>query len=114
MKWEYDRLQRLLKSFQTPSNPPIRITLPATGRIIINGNRVGLEGVAPKIRNAFSSNAPPSVIVQVEKGAKAGLATQVMDQALVAGAKAVKLAEIRKMKQESSSEWIGYRIRDKR
>ena len=77
-------------------NPPIRITLPATGQIIINGNRVGLEGVAPKIRNAFSSNAPPTVIVQVEKGAKAGLATQVMDQALVAGAKAVKLAEIRK------------------
>ena len=71
--------------------------MPATGQIIINGNRVGLEGVAPKIRNAFSSNAPPSVIVQVEKGAKkAGLATQVMDQALVAGAKAVKLAEIRK------------------
>ena len=31
-----------------------------------------------------------------KKGAKAGLATQVMDQALVAGAKTVKLAEIRK------------------
>jgi biopolymer transport protein ExbD len=47
--------------------------------------------VAPKVRN-FSINEAPSVIIQVSKGAKAGLATQVMDQALLAGAKAVKLS----------------------
>ena len=56
-----------------------------------NGSSIGLEGVAPQVRN-FSTNEAPSVIIQVSKGAKAGLATQVMDQALLAGAKAVKLS----------------------
>ena len=42
----------------------------------------------------FSTYEPPSVIIQVSEGAKAGLATQVMDQALLAGAKAVKLTVV--------------------
>mgnify|MGYP007028039120 CR=1 FL=1 len=42
------------------------------------------------MRNALTP-APPSVIVRVSVVAKAGFATQVMDQALLAGANAVKL-----------------------
>jgi hypothetical protein len=49
--------------------------------------------VASKVRN-FSGLVPPSIVIQVSAGAKAGLATQVMDQALLAGAKAVKMAVI--------------------
>ena len=44
-------------------------------------------------KNSSNSQAP-SIIIQVKKGARAGLATQVMDQALIAGAKAVKIAAI--------------------
>tara|TARA_B110000003_G_scaffold276048_1_gene320632 strand:+ start:1939 stop:2340 length:402 start_codon:yes stop_codon:yes gene_type:complete len=71
--------------------PPLFFNLPGSGQVITNGFSIGLEGVAPKVRN-FSMNEAPSVIIQVSKGAKAGLATQVMDQALLAGAKAVKLS----------------------
>ena len=71
--------------------PPLFFNLPGSGQVITNGSSIGLEGVAPKVRN-FSMNEAPSVIIQVSKGAKAGLATQVMDQALLAGAKAVKLS----------------------
>ena len=70
--------------------PPLLFELPGSGQVILNGSPVGLEGVAPQIRN-FSAPTAPSVIIQVSTGAKAGLATQVMDQALLAGAKAVKL-----------------------
>ncbi len=74
------------------NNPPLLFYLPGSGQVFMNGNPVGVEGVAPKVRNS-STLAPPSVIIQVSEGAKAGLATQVMDQALLAGAKAVKLVE---------------------
>ncbi len=71
--------------------PPLFFNLSGSGQVINNGTTIGLEGVAAKVRN-FSTHEPPSVIIQVSKGAKAGLATQVMDQALLAGAKAVKLS----------------------
>ena len=74
-------------------SPPLSFNLPGSGQVLLNGNRIGLEGVAPKVRT-FSTFEPPSVIIQVSEGAKAGLATQVMDQALLAGAKAVKLTVI--------------------
>ncbi len=73
--------------------PPLFFNLAGSGQILVNGNSIGLEGVAPKVRT-FSTHEPPSVIIQVSEGAKAGLATQVMDQALLAGAKAVKLTAI--------------------
>ena len=66
-----------------------------SGEVLIDGYSVGLEGVASKVRN-FSGLVPPSIVIQVSAGAKAGLATQVMDQALLAGAKAVKMAVISK------------------
>jgi biopolymer transport protein ExbD len=70
--------------------PPLLFDLPGSGQVFLNGSPVGLEGVAPQVRNALTP-APPSVIVRVSAGAKAGFATQVMDQALLAGANAVKL-----------------------
>ena len=70
--------------------PPLFFNLPGSGQVFLNGSPVGLEGVAPQVRNALTP-APPSVIVRVSAGAKAGFATQVMDQALLAGANAVKL-----------------------
>jgi len=72
-------------------NPPLFFNLPGSGIVMNNGTTISLEEVAQKVRN-LSKNKPPSVIIQVSKGVKAGLATQVMDQALLAGAKAVKLS----------------------
>ena len=76
-------------------NKPLFFTLPGSGEVLVDGYSVGLEGVASKVRNS-SGLVPPSIVIQVSEGAKAGLATQVMDQALLAGAKAVKLAAISK------------------
>jgi biopolymer transport protein ExbD len=72
---------------------PLSFNLPGSGQVLLDGTPIGLEGVAPKVRNS-SIHEPPSVIIQVSGGAKAGLATQVMDQALLAGAKAVKLTAV--------------------
>ena len=76
-------------------NKPLFFTLPGSGEVLVDGYSVGLEGVASKVRNS-SGLVPPSIVIQVSEGAKAGLATQVMDQALLAGAKAVKMAAISK------------------
>ena len=78
---------------QTDSKKPLSFNLPGSGQVLLDGTPIGLEGVAPKVRNS-SIHDPPSVIIQVSGGAKAGLATQVMDQALLAGAKAVKLTAV--------------------
>lgn len=80
----------IVKDNQTP---PLSFNLNGAGQVLIDGYPIGLEGVAPKVRN-YSAHSPPSVIIQVSTGAKAGLAAQVMDQALIAGAKAVKLAAV--------------------
>lgn len=72
---------------------PIFFTLPGSGQIISDKSSIDLEGVRQKVKNS-SNSKPPSIIIQVKKGARAGLATQVMDQALIAGAKAVKIAAI--------------------
>ena len=78
---------------QTDSKKPLSFNLPGSGQVLLDGTPIGLEGVATKVRNS-SIHEPPSVIIQVSGGAKAGLATQVMDQALLAGAKAVKLTAV--------------------
>ena len=76
-------------------NKPLFFTLPGSGEVLVDGYSVGLEGVASKVRNS-SGLVPPSIVIQVSRRSQSGLATQVMDQALLAGAKAVKLAAISK------------------
>jgi len=58
-----------------------------------DGMVIGLEQVAP-LGRSNSSDKPRSVLVRVSPGARAGLATQVMDQAMLAGAQAVKLSPL--------------------
>ena len=73
--------------------PPITFQLTAEGRILNGDAEIGLAGVIPVVRAASAKKAKP-VILLVEQGAKAGLATRVMDQAMLAGAKTVKLSAI--------------------
>ena len=71
-------------------SPPLSFDLPGSGRILSNGSPIQLAEIAPIVRTA-SSGENQSVLVKVFPGARAGLATQVMDRALLGGAKAVKL-----------------------
>ena len=71
-------------------SPPLSFDLPGSGRILSNGSPIQLAEIAPIVRTA-SSGENQSVLVKVYPGARAGLATQVMDRALLGGAQAVKL-----------------------
>ena len=72
---------------------PLAFDLPASGQLLQNGMSIGIEQVAPLVRSN-PGDKPPSVLVRVSPGARAGLATQVMDQAMLGGAQAVKLSPL--------------------
>ena len=72
-------------------NPPVTFSLTESDRLLHQGAEVGLAGVAPIVRSA-SAERPIPVILSLAPGSTAGLATQAMDQAMLAGAKTVKLA----------------------
>ena len=72
---------------------PLSFDLPASGQLLQDGIVIGLEQVSSLVRSNSSDKAP-SVLVRVSPGARAGLATQVMDQAMLAGAQSVKLSPL--------------------
>ena len=72
---------------------PLAFDLPASGQLLQNGIPIGIEQVASLVRSNPGEKAP-SVLVRVSPGARAGLATQVMDQAMLGGAQAVKLSPL--------------------
>lgn len=72
---------------------PLAFDLPASGQLLQDGMVIGLEQVAPLVRSR-ASEKKPSVLVRVSLGARAGMATQVMDQAMLGGAQAVKLSPL--------------------
>ena len=75
--------------------PPLSFQLPSSGQLMQNGSVVGLEEIAPIVRNA-KEKSKSLILIQVSPGSKAGLATQVMDQAILGGAEAVKLSPLAK------------------
>ncbi|OUU61016.1 MAG: biopolymer transporter ExbD [Verrucomicrobia bacterium TMED60] len=77
----------------TENKPPLTFRLSASGQILQNGSVIGIEEVAPIVRTSHS-DSKASILVQVSPGSKAGLATEVMDQALLGGAKAIKLSPL--------------------
>jgi biopolymer transport protein ExbD len=72
---------------------PLAFDLPASGQLLQDGMVIGLEQIAPLVRSR-AAEKKPSVLVRVSPGARAGLATQVMDQAMLGGAQAVKLSSL--------------------
>ena len=76
-------------------NSPLSFELPGSGQVTSNGTPIELRQIAPIVRIA-AAKSKPSILVKVSPGARAGLATQVMDQALLGGAKAVKFAPLPK------------------
>ena len=75
--------------------PPLSFQLPSSGQLMQNGSVVGLEEIAPIVRNA-KGKSKSLILIQVSPGSKAGLATQVMDQAILGGAEAVKISPLAK------------------
>lgn len=76
---------------QAKTEPPVAFELTPEGRIMNKGSEIALAGVAPIVRAASTVVSKP-VILRVSPGSKAGLATKVMDQALLGGAKTVKFS----------------------
>ena len=72
---------------------PLTFHLTSTGQILQNGSPVGLEEVAPIVIRTERESSD-KVLLRVSPGSRAGLATQVMDQALRGGASTVKLAAL--------------------
>ena len=72
---------------------PLIFELTSAGQLKQNGSVIGLEQVAPIVRTA-RDESKSSVLLKVSHGSNAGLATEVMDQALFGGAKAVKLSPV--------------------
>ena len=84
------------KNSASPSienKPPLTFRLSASGQILQNGSVIGIEEIAPIVRTAHP-DIKASILVQVSPGSKAGLATEVIDQALLGGAKAIKLSPL--------------------
>ena len=72
---------------------PIVFDLSPTGQILRNGESLSLEDIAPIVKRADSSISE-KVIIRAASGSMAGLATQVMDQAIRGGAQKVKLTPL--------------------
>jgi biopolymer transport protein ExbD len=71
---------------------PLVFDLTTGGQVLRNGRDLGVSGVSGEVLTA-SSSKPKPVVIRIEEGARAGLAVRVMDAALRAGAKAVKLTD---------------------
>ena len=86
-------------SFKDTASPdssniePLTFDLTSTGQILRNGKPVGIEEIAPIVIRT-KGEASDKVLLRVSPGSRAGLATQVMDQALLGGASTVKLAAV--------------------
>ena len=86
-------------SFKDTASPdssniePLIFDLTSTGQILRNGKPVGIEEIAPIVIRT-KGEASDKVLLRVSPGSRAGLATQVMDQALLGGASTVKLAAV--------------------
>jgi len=67
--------------------------LTSSGQILQNGNPVSLQEIAPIVVRT-SREISEKVILRVSPGSRAGLATQIMDQAMRGGASTVKLSAL--------------------
>jgi len=72
---------------------PLTFDLTSSGQILQNGNPVSLEEIAPIVVRT-DRELSDKITVRVEPGSRAGLATQVMDQAMRGGASTVKLTSL--------------------
>jgi biopolymer transport protein ExbD len=78
---------------QQDRDEPVILRVTATNQILHDGNMVTLNRVETIVRNALSQADVP-VIMQVERGALAGVMVQVMDRAKIGGATKVSVTAV--------------------
>lgn len=69
----------------------ILLAITSKGQIVYGGKEIGLGGVRPLVRR-LTQQEPMPVIIQVDKGAQAGLLVRVIDESKLGGAKNVSIA----------------------
>lgn len=72
---------------------PLVFEVTSRGQVLEEGRELGISGVSSMVRTA-SARKPMPVILKIQEGARADLAVRVMDAALGAGAKVVKLSAV--------------------
>ena len=71
---------------------PLVFLIRANGTVEHQGRAIGLAGVASHVRNQVGRGEQP-ILIQVEPGAKAGLAVQAMDRARGAGGEIINFSK---------------------
>lgn len=69
----------------------IQIAITADGRVVFDGETIGLSAIRPLVRRLNSAELRP-VLLQVDENAPAGLAVRVIDEASLGGAPSVSLS----------------------
>lgn len=70
----------------------ILIAITEQGQIVYGGKEISLGAVRPLVKRLSSESQPMSVIIQADQNARMGIATRVIDEATLGGAKDVSLA----------------------
>jgi biopolymer transport protein ExbD len=78
---------------QDDPKEPIMLRVNVNNQVMIDGTVVTLNRVESHVRNTLARNDVP-VIMQVERGAFAGLMVQVMDRARIGGATKVSVTAV--------------------
>jgi biopolymer transport protein ExbD len=72
----------------------ILVAITAEGKVVYDGQEIGVNGVRGIVKRLIRQDAKKSVIIQTDKAASVDLYTKVHDQAALAGAKNIHLATI--------------------
>jgi biopolymer transport protein ExbD len=89
--FEVDRPQQVPQSSGSESTSVVLI-LSADGQVSHEGSPIGLGGIATVVSGSLREDPDAPVIVQADKQAPAGLLVRVIDEARLAGAAKVSLA----------------------
>ncbi len=80
-------------TFQEKRDEPVMLRVTANNQVLYDGGVVTLTRVETIVRNAIAKADVP-IILQVERGALAGIMIQVMDRAKIAGAKKISVTAV--------------------
>ncbi len=80
-------------TFQEKRDEPVMLRVTANNQVLYDGGVVTLTRVETIVRNAIAKADVP-IILQVERGALAGIMIQVMDRAKMSGAKKISVTAV--------------------
>ena len=72
----------------------VMIRLTERGEVLHEGRSIGLSGVQPLVKRAVQKEEDAPVIVQAEEGARSGIMMRIIDEATIAGATKISVANV--------------------